>query len=164
MHVLQRLNALFLLRNVVWDSYSFFSLFYSHLRRRFCDVILLQIAMVWAGRFAVPVFLTFLNTRIWSGAYNQVFATVITRPLHTPVVDGISHKLHINTIVCTCHVLIQRESFIFVRICETVGALFFFPWQPQSAQFLQSPDEPSIYFLSYLKQGACSWLVFVQLW
>jgi len=35
------------------------------LEMRFCGVILLHVAKVWTGNFVVPVFLVFLNTRIW---------------------------------------------------------------------------------------------------
>jgi len=34
----------------------------------------------------MPIFLTFLNTRIWYRAYNQAVAPGITRPLHAPAV------------------------------------------------------------------------------
>ena len=33
-----------------------------------------------------------------------------------------------------------------------------------TAQCLQGPDEPSVCFLSHLKQDAYNWLIFVQLW
>jgi len=35
--------------------------------------------------FQMPVFHTFLNTRIWEGAYNQALALGITRALYAPV-------------------------------------------------------------------------------
>jgi len=43
---------------------------------------------------------------------------------------------YINSIVGTCQVMVQRESFIFVITCETVGTVDWmcFPWQPRSAQ------------------------------
>ena len=71
-----------------------------------------------------------------------------------------------NAIVCTCKVLVQRESFPFCWDLWTFGTmdLLCFPWQTQNAQCLQSADEPSVCNYSYLKQGACSWLVFVHLW
>jgi len=34
----------------------------------------------------MPVFFTFLNTRIWWGAYNQAVARGITRPICMPMV------------------------------------------------------------------------------
>jgi len=34
----------------------------------------------------MPVFFTFLNTRIWWGAYNQAVAPGITRPICMPLV------------------------------------------------------------------------------
>ena len=73
-NVLQRWSALLLLRKVIRDFDSFF--LYSHFRRRFCDVIFLQVASVRAGCFDVPVFLTILNTssvaspKTWEGPKN----------------------------------------------------------------------------------------------
>jgi len=36
--------------------------------------------------FQMPAFFTFLNTRIWWGAYNQAVASGITRPICMPLV------------------------------------------------------------------------------
>jgi len=45
-------------------------------------------------------------------------------------------------IVCPCQVLGHKERFNSVIICETCGTIYLlrFPWQPQSAQCLHSPD------------------------
>jgi len=65
-YVLQRSRPLLLLR------IQFFLLF--ALKVKFVWRIFLHVARVWAGGFAVPVFLTFLNTGISYGAYKQVLA------------------------------------------------------------------------------------------
>jgi len=40
---------------------------------------------------------------------------------------------HIKAIVCTCHVVVKRESFIFSQYLQTVGTmdLLCSPWQPK---------------------------------
>jgi len=51
-YVLQRWTAFLLLPNVVQDPQRFFSLLNSHSRLRFCSVMLLHMAQIWAGGFA----------------------------------------------------------------------------------------------------------------
>ena len=57
--------------------------------------------------------------------------------------------------------MVQRESFIFIITCESVGTVdsMRFPWQQQSAQ-VHRPNEAvkqlGFAFLCYLKQGARS--------
>jgi len=40
----------------------------------------LEVKLLWRNSFAVPVFLTFLNTRISKGTYNHGFTPGIIRP------------------------------------------------------------------------------------
>jgi len=74
---------------------------------------------------------------------------------------------HINTIVCTCYALVQRESFY---ICQDLWnrrdhILFRSPWQPHKVHSAcKALTNLRFDFSSYLKQGACSLLVFVHLW
>jgi len=53
---------------VTWyETWTVFVYYIFPLEVKFCGVIRLYLAKVWSGNCAVPLFVTFLNTRIWQG-------------------------------------------------------------------------------------------------
>jgi len=74
---------------------------------------------------------------------------------------------YINTIVSTCQVFLQRESFAFLSLLvkqlrSWICCVFH---GNQRAQCSHSPDAPSGCFVCvFKKQGACSLFVFIRLW
>jgi len=81
-------RVLLLLRN---KTRAIFSLLYSHLRWSFCGVMLLHVARVWAGSFAVLVFLHFsiLAFRRGHTIKQLPWGLGITRLLHASELDQV---------------------------------------------------------------------------
>jgi len=105
----------------------------------------------------------FISSFLQSGSF-QIITTALQWPFRGKFVHGLVDMLftayhtsrYMNTTVCACPVLVQRERFSFSHHLWTHGTtdLLCFPWQPQNAQWLQSPDILLTCFLFCSKQGA----------
>jgi len=111
-YVLQHLSAPLLLRNVVWGTHRFF-LFFILTWGEIFVAWSSNVAEVWAGSFAVLVFLTFLNPRICQGSYNHILPRV-SLDLCTLLPDS-EHKLG-SLKTCYLHKLLIYLSFHFSGI------------------------------------------------
>ena len=84
-----------MLSNVVRDSDHFLHFFYSHLRLSFCGVMLSHVARVWAGIFAVLVFLHSSTLEFARGHTIKQLprGTGITGALHAPELNQVYRSL-----------------------------------------------------------------------